>query len=88
MQMRIYTLAQSNLFTITTEVEEPQYVEGIPYSLQQKCNIPQRITVNNLNGNLSIFCGVKRVISGKEAEKIIKILNGYSKVNNKTLIRK
>jgi len=85
--MRIYTLAQPNLFTITTEVEEPQYVEGIPYSLQMKCNIPQRITVNNWKGNLTIYCGVKRVISGQEAQKIIKIINGYSKTNNKTVFR-
>ena len=85
--MKIYTLAQPNLFTITTEVEEPQYVEGIPYSLQMKLNIPQRITVNNFKGNLTIFCGVKRVISGTEAQKVIKIINGYSKANNKVVFR-
>lgn len=85
--MRIYTLAQPNLLLITTETLESIYIEGIPYSLQMKLNIPQRIVVNNYNGNQTLIKVSGRVIKGKQATKIIKVLNGYSKANNQIVFR-
>lgn len=85
--MRIYTSTQLQLYVITTEINEPQYVESIPYSLQQKLNIPQRISVKYYKGKPFIFCGIRREIYGDKANRIIKVLNGYAKANNKTLYR-
>ena len=85
--MRIYTLSQPNLLLITTETIEPIYVESIPYSLQMKLNIPQRIVVNNYKGNQSIIKVSGRIINGIQAEKIIKVLNGYSKTHNCIVFR-
>lgn len=78
--MRIYTLNQPKLLTITTQVDEPQYVEGIPYSLQQKLNIGKSLVVRNYKGNLVIVT-MRREIVGKRAKEIIKVVNGYSKGN-------
>ena len=85
--MRIYTLSQPNLLLITTQTIEPIYVESIPYSLQMKLNIPQRIVVNNYHGNQTIIKVSGRVINGTQAEKIIKVLNGYSKTHNCVVFR-
>ena len=85
-EMKIYTMIQSNLYQIT-KMDMPIYVESIPYSLQMKCNIPKRVVINCYKGNQNIFCGTRRVISGQEAQKIIKVLNGYSKVNNQVVFR-
>ena len=78
--MRIYTLNQPKLLTITTQVDEPQYVEGIPYSLQQKLNIGKSVVVRNYKGVL-IVVTMRREIVGKQAKEIIKVINGYSKGN-------
>lgn len=78
--MRIYTLTQPRLLTITTQVDEPQYVEGIPYSLQQKLNIGKSLVVRNHKGNLVVVT-MRREIVDKKAKEIIRIINGYSKGN-------
>lgn len=82
--MRIYTMTQSNLLCVPTEnTVEPHYVENIPFSLQQKLNIPKSITVRYYNGNVFIGVGCKgREIQGKSALKIIKVINGYNKANH------
>lgn len=77
--MRIYSLTQSNYYTIPDNVLEAIYVESIPYSLQMQLNIARNIVVQK--GNLIKVSG--RVIEGKRAQKIIKVLNGYSKCNRK-----
>ena len=78
--MKIYTLSQPRLLTVTTQIEEPQYVEGIPYSLQRKLNIGKSLTVRNYKGNLVIVT-MSREIVGKRATQILKVINGYSKTN-------
>lgn len=78
--MRIYTLNQPKLLTITTQVDDAQYIEGIPYSLQQKLNIGKSLVVRNYKGNLVIVT-MKKEIIGKRAKEIIKVINGYSKAN-------
>lgn len=78
--MKIYTLSQPRLLTVTTQVKEPQYVEGIPYSLQQKLNIGKSLVVKNNKGNL-IVVTMRREIVGKHATQILKVINGYSKAN-------
>ena len=85
--MRIYTITQLQLYTISREIIEPQYIENIPYSLQLKCNIPQRISIRYYKGNPYIYCGVRREIYGEKAKQIIRVLNGYAKENNKVLFR-
>lgn len=85
--MRIYTITQLQLYKVTREIIEPQYVENIPYSLQQKLNIPQRISIRYYKGKPFIYCGVRREIYGEKANRIIRILNGYAKENNKVLFR-
>ena len=78
--MKIYTLTQPRLLTVTNQVDEPQYVEGIPYSLQQKLNIGKSLVVKNYKGILVVVT-MKREIVGKKANEIIRVINGYSKGN-------
>jgi hypothetical protein len=85
--MQIYTISQLQLYTIKPEVQDVQYVEGIPYSLQMKCNIPRNITVRYYKGNPCVYFG-RTAIYDEKAKKIVKILNGYAKENNKVLFRK
>ena len=85
--MRIYTLSQPNLLLITTKTIEPIYVENVPYSLQMELNIPRNIVINNYKGNQTLIKVSGRTISGTQATKIIKVLNGYSKTHNYIVFR-
>lgn len=78
--MRIYSLKQPRLLQVTNQVNEPQYVEGIPYSLQRKLNIGSSLVVRNCKGILVIVT-MRREIIGKRANEIIRVINGYSKGN-------
>ena len=76
--MIIYTSTQIQLHQISN-IEEPQYIENVPYSLQMKLNIPKRITIKYYKGNPCIYYDIRGKIEGKIAKKIIKVINGYLK---------
>ncbi len=85
--MNIYTMDQSlSSLANINNVYEPIYVNNIPYSLQLKLKIGRTIVIVNKKNNL-VVTTIGRVISGKRAREIIKVLNGYSKANNLFYIR-
>lgn len=88
--MKIYTLTQPRLLTITPEVLETQYVEDVPLSVQKKVHIGRYFSVNNKKGRLSIVVmkkGKKVTIIGQEAKVIIDEVNAFSKKNCQFFIR-
>ena len=82
--MVIKTSAGIQLYQISN-IPEPMYIDGVPYSLQQKCNIPKNI-IKYYKGKPYIYCNTREIDSPK-AIKIIKIINGYAKANNQILFR-
>lgn len=70
-------------------IMETQYVENIPLSIQKKLNFPYKnCAIRYYKGNPFIVL-TKKTIDGNKAKEIIRVLNGYSKGNNKgNFIRK
>lgn len=84
--MIIYNANQIQQLVIYPTMET-QYVDNIPLSLQRKLNFPyKKCAISYNNGNPTIVL-TKRTIDGKQAKEIIRVLNGYSKANCKTVYR-
>ena len=84
--MIIYNANQMQQLVIYSTMEI-QYVENIPLSLQRKLNFPyKKCAIKYTKGNPKIVLTM-RTIEGKRAQEIIRVLNGYSKANNKTIYR-
>jgi hypothetical protein len=62
---------------------ETQYIENIPLSLQRKLNFPYRKCAIEYHKGEPYIVLTNYTICGEQAKEIIRVLNGYSKANNK-----
>lgn len=80
--MQIYTSNGIHLSQISREIIEPQYVDNVPYSVQQKLNIKgNKICVQMYKKQPIVTVGCRMQVVGDKATRIIKVLNGYQKSN-------